>query len=359
MFRLRGLAWPTVVGLLRSKPPRLTGDRPLHVFLCVVDHYEPMVAGAPMPVQRERVDRWVRDYPRSVAGIEDSRGRGPQHTFCYPAEEYNPEHIEKLAGLCRQGHGEVEVHLHHDNDTAEHLRETLEKFKETLFHQHGLLRKNGRGEITYGFVHGNWALCNSRPDGRWCGVNNELTVLRQTGCYADFTMPSAPNSTQTVTVNSIYYATDRPPRPKAHDVGIAARVGQAPPDEGLLLIQGPLALDWRRRKWGILPRLENAELHGGFPPTMPRFDLWLRAGVGVVGRPDWVFVKLHTHGALERNANMLLGEPMRAFHRDLAAYAAQRPGLQYHYVTAREMAELVHQAEAGAEEPEIGQACDS
>ena len=98
-----------------------------------------------MHVQRERADRWVREYPRSIAGLADARGRPPQHTFFYPAEEYNPEHIEKLAGLCRQGFGEVEVHLHHDNDTADKLRCTLEGFKHRLFHDHGLLRKNAQG----------------------------------------------------------------------------------------------------------------------------------------------------------------------------------------------------------------------
>jgi hypothetical protein len=358
MFRLRGLGLGTIAKLLRSGRRAVEGAA-LKVFLCVADHYEPMVGDAPLHVQRERVDRWVQEYPRSVAGIADSRGRPPQQTFFYPAEVYTPEPVEKLAGLCRQGLGDVEIHLHHDNDTAEHLRDTLEKFKGTLFHEHGLLRKNPQGEITYGFVHGNWALCNSRPDGRRCGVNNELTVLRQTGCYADFTMPSAPSSTQTATINSIYYASDRPPRPKAHDVGSAAEVGVAPPEESLLLIQGPLAIDWRRRKWGIVPKLENAELHGGFPPTMARFELWLRAGVGVVGRPEWVFVKLHTHGAPEWNAGMLLGEPMRRFHLDLAAYAKDRPWLQYYYVTAREMADLVHQAEAGAEEPTLAESAST
>jgi hypothetical protein len=342
--------------LVGPRRRRLNGH-PAHVFLCLVDHHEPMVGDAPLHVQQERMDRWVREYPRSVAGIQDSTGRPPQHTFFYPAEEYNPEHIGKLAGLCRQGHGEVEVHLHHDNDTADHLRETLETYKRRLFDNHGLLRKDERGAISYGFVHGNWALCNSRPDGRWCGVNDELTVLRETGCYADFTMPSAPSVTQTRTTNSIYYATSNASRPKSHDTGIAARVGVAPAEGGLLLIQGPLALDWRRRKWGVLPKLENADLRDVFPPTFARFDLWLRAGVGVAGRPDWIFVKLHTHGSPEWNANILLGEPMRAFHQDLARYAAEHPALRYYYVTAREMAQLVHQAEQGAETPTFRGGC--
>ena len=37
----------------------------------------------------------------------------------------------------------------------------------------------------FGFIHGNWCLDNSRADGRWCGLNNELILLRELGCYAD------------------------------------------------------------------------------------------------------------------------------------------------------------------------------
>src|SRR5258707_498316 len=74
-------------------------------------------------------------------------------------------------------------------------------------------------EEMYAFIHGNWALDNSRPDGRWCGINNELDVLRETGCFADFTLPSAPSPCQTSTINRIYYAVDDPKRPKSHDTG--------------------------------------------------------------------------------------------------------------------------------------------
>ena len=83
--------------------------------------------------------------------------------------------------------------------------------QELFAHRHGLLACDRRtGRPAYGFIHGNWALDNSRPDGRWCGVNNELDVLRETGCYADFTFPSAPSPTQPRKINSIYYAVDDP-----------------------------------------------------------------------------------------------------------------------------------------------------
>jgi hypothetical protein len=84
---------------------------------------------------------------------------------------------------------------------------------------------------------------------------------------------------------------------------------------------------------------------------LARLQLWRRANVHVAGRPDWLFVKLHTHGAQERNADMLLGEPMRAFHEELRRHAAENEWFEYYYVTAREMAALVHQAEQGATEP--------
>jgi hypothetical protein len=326
-------------------------DGPIHLFLCIADHFEPGWLGATPTVRRERVERWLLEYPSFAEGLRDSSGRPPQQTFFYPQEEYEPHLLERLAELCRQGFGDVEVHLHHDGDSSDNLREGLESYKETLFHRHGLLRKDENGQIVYGFVHGNWALDNSGPHGRWCGVNDEISILRTTGCYGDFTMPSAPDPAQTRTVNQIYYAIDDPARPKSHDRGIAARVGAAPPPEALLMVQGPLMLDWESRKWGLLPRLENGDLRGGRPATVSRFQNWLSAGVGVAGRPDWIFVKLHTHGAQEANAEVLLGEPTRRFHKSLGEWARKDSRIRYYYVTAWQLAQLVHQAEAGATEP--------
>jgi hypothetical protein len=298
---------------------------------------------------RERVERWVREYPPLALPYADSRGRPPQHTFFYPAEDYRPELLDALAGICQQGLGDVEVHLHHDRDSADGLREQLLSFTTALHETHGLLALDDAGKITFGFIHGNWALDNSRPDGRWCGVNNEIDILLETGCYADFTMPSAPAACQTTTINSIYYASDDPQRPKSHDRGALARRGVRPPDNSLLLIQGPLALDWSRRKYGFLPAIENGELTGIRPPTLARLSNWLGAGVSVHGAPGVRFVKLHTHGAWEANTSMLLGEPMRAFHAALRDYALVHEEFRYYYVTAREMASAVHALEEGAE----------
>jgi hypothetical protein len=347
-LRRRGMdVW--VPGYLRSASRRRPPERgkPVHVILAICDHWEPQHGRPPAAQAIERVDFWVRQYPSLFANVRDSDGRPPRHTFFFPIDEYDAAHVDGIASLCRQGYGEVEIHHHHDNDTSDALRRRLLEFKRLFHERHGVLPVDRRsGEVKYGFVHGNWALDNSRSDGRWCGVNDELDVLRETGCYADFTMPSCPSQTQTSKINSIYYAVDDPQRPKSHDTGVD--VGAAPaPANSLLLVQGPLLFNWKNRARGIVPRIENANIQGNQPPTMARLDLWLRARVQVPTRPDWFFVKLHTHGATEVNRAVLLGEPMARFHEGLAKRAAADANFHYHYVTAREMYNLIKAAEAG------------
>lgn len=320
---------------------------PVHVILCVADHFEPAWEGAALDVQRARVRRWVDAYPALARRHRDATGRPYQHTFFYPAEEYLAEHLDALAALRQQGFGDVEVHLHHDGDTSDGLRATLQEYTATLRDRHGLLRTDETGRVRYGFIHGNWALDNSRPDGRWCGVNDELRVLAETGCYADFTMPSAPSATQTRTINSIYYATDDPRRPKSHNTGVDVRVGGKPVGD-LLMVQGPLTLNWSQRKWGLLPRIESGELSAEAPPSAERAALWVRQDIHVRGRPEWRFVKLHTHGAQEANATVLLGAAMDSLLAHLESRYNDGERYRLHYVTAWELYLLVRAAERGA-----------
>jgi hypothetical protein len=294
---------------------------------------------------------WKRKLPKLTKDFRDADGCGPRHTFFYPVEQYDPDILNDIADICRASGGEVEIHLHHDRDTADGLRQKLEQGKTDLA-RHGLLSRDTQGRTRYGFVHGNWALDDSHPEGKGCGVRNELAILRDTGCYADFTMPSAPSRTQTQIINSLYYAKSTA-EPKSHDTGVPARVstgttvGENPTPGDLLLVQGPLGLNWERRKWGLLPRIENADLTGANPPRMDRMRLWLQLGIHIAGRPDWVFIKLHTHGGIPQNFNMLLGEPMREFHRAALAQFNDGEKFRLHYVSARELVNILHAAEQG------------
>jgi len=323
-------------------------QEPIHIIFCICDHFEPLWNNADYKKGLNRVKTWVKRYPEVANKHCDSDGYSPKYSFFYPAEEYRPEYLDLLAELCHNGYGEVEIHLHHDNDTPENLRETLLRFKETLANRHNLLSQHeGTKEIKYGFIHGNWALDNSRRDGRWCGVNNELQILRETGCYADFTLPSAPSETQTRKINSIYYAKDDPERPKSHNKGIDVEVGKEPYGD-LMIIQGPLGLNWRNRKWGILPRIENGEITFENPPTPERIDQWVSQRIHVKGRENWIFVKIHTHGAQEKNMESLLG----GYLDRLYSYLEERynDGKDYflHYVSPREMYNIIKAAEAGS-----------
>lgn len=296
--------------LTRSKPRGAIE----HVMFCFCDHYEPLWNNGN---GLERVRHWQKNYP---VNFRDMDGRPPQHTFFYPSEEYRPELLDEIAQMCRQGFGEVEIHLHHRNDTAENLKPGIADFKRKL-QQHGFL-SDGR----YGFIHGNWALDDSLGD--WCGVKNELTILKETGRYADFTLPSAPSAAQTRKVNSIYYASEDG-RAKSHDTGVDVEVGK-PASGDLLMVQGPLALNWRRQK------IENGDVTGYSPATPERVKLWVNQRISVQGRPEWVFVKVYTHGCQERNFNAAL---------DGSLHEALR-GLPLHYVTAREMFNIIKAAEA-------------
>lgn len=327
--------------------------RPTHVIFCFVDHFEPDWHSADASLQLRRVKNWIEQYPLLAQRHRDHDGCFPKHSFFYPAEVYVQEHLDALAGLCRQGFGEVEIHLHHDGDTPETLRQKLEKAKAD-FSRHGLLGRDKSGRVRYGFIHGNWCLNNSRRDGKWCGVNDESRILLETGCYADFTFPSAPSETQPAQINSIYYDEGDATRPKSHNHGPQVAVNRDGSPR-LMIVQGPLALDLRARaharaharKWGIIPRVENADVTGVNPLTPGRIDLLVEQRIRVLHRDDWVFVKVHTHGAPERNADSLLGDPLDAAFMYLEKKYNDGRDFVLHYVSAREMFNIIKAAEAG------------
>lgn len=333
--------------LMRRRAAR--PDGPLHVMLAVCDHFEPRHDARDEGEAEQRVGHWLRAHPELQARCRENGWPVPRHSFFYPVEQYREALLTPLAELCRVSGGEIELHLHHDKDTRASLRDQLLRGVDDLA-KHGALSRDAGGRPHYGFIHGNWALDHSDPRGVNCGVADELGLLRETGCYADFTMPSAPHPTQTRTINSIYYARCTP-EPKSHDRGRAASVGATglrELEDHLLMVQGPLGLNWRLRKRGIFPRIENGDLTQVNPPRLERFELWRRLGVHVRGLGSWVFVKLHTHGGVPRNYDMLLGEPMLEFCRALGGLLQRDPLLNIRWVSARQMVNLVHAAEDGA-----------
>src|SRR5688572_24013532 len=147
-----------------------------HVIIAVCDHFEPLQntdrAGA-----LTRIATWQREWPDLAAEFRDSGGVGLRHTFFYPVEQYDEDILKALVECCAASGAEIEVHLHHDRDTGDQLRRTLLEARDRLASL-GALSVDLAGEVRYGFIHGNWALDHSHPEGRHCGVPDELQILR-------------------------------------------------------------------------------------------------------------------------------------------------------------------------------------
>jgi len=349
------LNWRRVPDNMRWLPAqfwqRLTRARPrargAHLIIAVADHFEPSFihqrhAYASKAEQKIRLERWCRDYPRVVGDWRDADGFPWRHTYFYPAEQYDKNLVGGLAEFCHAGWGEAEIHLHHGverPDTAENTRRVLAGFRDALATRGLLSRWDGRGEPVYGFVHGNWALANS-DHGRYCGVDQEIQILAETGCYADFTFPSAPMAAQIAKLNALYECSLPLHRRAAHRRGRNLQRGRAP-RVFPLMIQGPLLLTFRRagNSYFPWPKVENGALSTSNPPTMARFRSWCDASVMVRGRPDWLFIKLYCHGMDPRDVDSLLGDPLRNFLR-LLTESASIQGYRLHFVSAREMVNI-------------------
>lgn len=323
----------------RRAAARPTGPR--HLLFALCDHYEPLWAGADDATGRARVAAWRDGYPGLAAQFRDADGRPPRHSYFFPGEEYRPEFLDDLATLAKAGLGEVEVHLHHDGDTEATLTAKLTDALEKLA-AHGHLSRRDGG-YAWAFIHGNWSLANGRPDQRWCGVDAELPLLWKLGCYADYTFPSAPDPCQSDMVNLLYWPTGDLTRRRSYDAGEPAAVGVTHHDR-LLMITGPLGFA-RKGRLGL--RLENGALTGDDPPTPRRVDSWVDQNIHVAGRPEWVFVKVHTHGAIEKTAAALLGADGHAMHAHLTERYNDGTAWRLHYVTAREMYNVARAAMDG------------
>jgi hypothetical protein len=324
-------------------------SRPVHLIIGLADHFEPSIMpGAQgksyvgQDEQKQRLDRWCREYPKVAQDWRDDDGRPFRHTYFYPAEQYDKTLVERLVEHCKAGWGEIEIHLHHGietPDTAEYTRRQLVEFRDALARHGCLSRMDGLGGPRYAFVHGNFALANSAR-GRCCGVDDEMQLLAETGCYGDFTLPAAPHAAQIPKINALYECALPLARRAPHRRGRDLERGRAP-KVFPLIIQGPLMLDSAQRTKGWLPRLENGALTTANPPSVHRLRLWKQAAITVRGCPDWVFIKLHCHGMDPRDEEAMLGTPMRRFLQELVEGSRGRREHSIHFVTAREMTNII------------------
>jgi len=351
----RTLQWLPSYAWQRATRRASTGA--VHLIIALADHFEPAITPnlgsvrAPKALQEQRLQEWCWEYPKALNELRDHDGRPFVHTYFYPAEQYDRDVVGCLADFCRSGWGEVEIHLHHGAhapDTAENTRRTLTEFRDTLAFEHGCLSCREAGETPqYAFVHGNFALANS-AGGKHCGVDSEIQILAETGCYADMTLPPGPYYRSHITkINSLYECSLPLDRRAAHREGRCLRVGWSPTIFPLI-VEGPLLLSFSRPDGKRGLSVESGVIASGNPPSLDRLRLWKQAAVRVSGRPDWLFVKLHCHGMDPRDRDVMRGTAICRFLSDLIGGAQQRSET-LHFVTAREMVNIILAACEGRE----------
>jgi hypothetical protein len=318
-----------------------------HLVFLVANHFEP----GPGDEGLARLESWCKLARATGDAVRDHDGTPFRHTNFFPAEQYERPLLEVLSALQADGYGEVEIHLHHgveNPDSSENTRRMLEDFRDVLAEDHGCLsRADPDSSPRYAFVHGNWALANS-AGGRFCGVDDEMQILADTGCYADFTLPSAPFQSQVPRINAIYQCGHPLNEARPHRSGPSLKVREKP--ELPIIFTGPLVFDWTRRARGLpIPRIDDGALAQNYPLSLHRFDRWRSAHIGVEGRADWIFVKLYSHAFFDRDQDVMIGEQMKRFMSEVMELAEQTGRFKIHFASAREAFNMVMAAVDGCE----------
>lgn len=327
-----------------------------HIIFTIADHFEPSWSRnglLNLDDQKRSLDSYYELARKTGDVVRDADGTKFRHTNFYPAEQYDRDILQKMAQMQAEGLGEVEIHLHHGvekPDTAENTRKILTEFRDVLADEHKCLsRFDGKGKPNYAFVHGNLALANS-ADGKFCGVDEEMQILQETGCYADMTMPSAPDITQVPMINKIYECdlpfSEKIPHRKGTSVRIGNKITQLP-----IIFTGPLVLNWTRTIKGIpVPRLDDGALVDNQPMDLARLNRWLSANITVQGRSDWIFIKLYCHGFFSHDQSASIGEKVQRFFNEIIENGEKTGDYKVYFASAREAFNIVSAAIDGKKE---------
>lgn len=352
--------WILRVLMLVAIPTAGTIAAPKHIMFAFVDHFEPTGS-----VPDNEVNMWVDDYAAMASCHIDADGRHPIHSYfliSLPVIEPDLLHytLIKLNQATYGGYGEVEFHCHHgvedeskrtEQEATDDLLCLISQTK-AYFNMHGaLVTAQPEPQFTFGFIHGMWALDNSRlnfwsvrgyPHFEYCGVNREMEFLSKCGAYADFTFP-AWGPMDPLLGDAIFYAADDDLPASYHSLANIHLVEVNRPSRGdLMIVEGP---------WGDGDLSCNTGSSYVWP-TLSRMDRWLAHNVHIIGYDDWIFIKVHTHGCAGDISrpdirDCLFGTVMDNFYTDMEQRFNDGVHWKLHYVSAREMYNIIKAAEAG------------
>ena len=310
------------------------------VMIAICNRFE---SSSPASADEKRalIENWTRAFSQFRDEFPDGQDIAPKHTVFLPVEDAESNWMSSLGNVCETAGNEIEFLAPRTVQSADRFREIILRGKEILS-EHGWLSRDETGAIRYGLIH-NGSAERSAP------LVPHAEVLRGTGCYASFLWQSDPNHIPPEYENSLcYFHEGEAASPRRGLRRVRAERGtRSECEEDILVVPPPHARDRDRKKFGLLPHFETGELSAAEPPSRDRLRLWLDCRITVEARPNWVFITLHIDGSRPENSRMLLGEPMRKFYRTLAELSERDRSLRFHCVTARELVNILHAAEAG------------
>jgi hypothetical protein len=278
----------------------------------------------------------LQDLPSLEPRAPENGSAAPKHTIFLSPDALPPAGEDaSLVAYCRATGSEIELQaVTASGGSAEALKSFTEARNQ--LHERSLLSHDGAGAACFA-VHRSSARTQSsapHPQG-----------LREAGCYAEFAAPALRSREETLPLPRIYYRSgDALPRSRRVR---SDRDARGPSDEELLTIEQPLSLDWTRRRMGLLPALERGWISEDEPLSPQRLRLWIDCKISLEGRPNWLFLALPLQPSAGHRAAPRKGNRLREFQEMIAAAAETDRTVRFHYVTARELVNIIHAAEAG------------
>lgn len=167
------------------------------------DHFEP--GGCPIDVCNERLKIWTDGLKKLK--IKPSLFVFPCFLMDYKENKIvvrpssiTPTIMKYIKPMENNG-GDINLHIHHERWTSSSVTTepwiTLLKNKQVtdeqmlIAHIVGVkkaLEDVGIDMSSWGFVHGMWGL--NASDKRVCNIENEIMILKEHGCFGDFTFPA-------------------------------------------------------------------------------------------------------------------------------------------------------------------------
>ncbi len=335
VYRWQASAWAPAY-LLSGPSKETVPDAEKHLIFIMVDHYEHGTKSDSAEGNRQ----WCEKFRTISDKYRDDFGNRFRYTWFYPYDQHVDEIVRDLSQMAFEGYGEIEFHWHigtreeHDMTLENHSDKVAEAVR--WFQQYGaMITDEETPRTAFAYIAGVWDLDASRKPLSH-GLTNQIEVLQRNGCYADFTFSTIDTAAQPSKINSIYYVKDDPSQPRSHDTGVDVEVGK-PVEDAFMIFEGPIGIDRR------------GKLEFGAVESDPRFrpdriPKWLEANIHVKGRPEWVFVKVYSHGA--QSQKTVIDHDMAWMLQELKDYTSQR-GIKLHFMTTREAYNVVKAAEAG------------